>query len=205
MRVVCMVIENERECEIIAAEPHGKPPLGLLLLLVWPAQKSLRDQEASGRPLAHDGALSLGSFTLATPPGGVGRSSGHSNTLITLLRVRVRCPGGTVAAFRLSCYHVRVGEVIGGVPLGVRWRLGPQRDGRQATCRTRGHVPPPMCCHPTNDLPPICGASRRASSPSSCRRCARRWSAGASRITRRRAVCTLGLEPWTSPARIFAH
>ena len=37
--------------------------------------KSLRDQEASGRPLAHDGALSLGSFTLATPPGGVGRSS----------------------------------------------------------------------------------------------------------------------------------
>ena len=102
----------------------------LIIIISVARSKSLRDQEASGRPLAHDGALSLGSFTLATPPGGVGGSSGHSNTLITLLRVGVRCPGGTVAAFRLSGYYVGVGEVIGGVPMGVRWRRGQQRDGR---------------------------------------------------------------------------
>ena len=42
--------------------------LVVIIIISVARSKSLRDQEASGRPLAHDGALSLGSFTLATRP-----------------------------------------------------------------------------------------------------------------------------------------
>ena len=76
----------------------GYPDELLLLLLVWPAQLSRARSGGIRSPVAHDRAFSLYSFTLATPPEGVG-GYGHSNTLITFLGTGVLRAWVGVVAF----------------------------------------------------------------------------------------------------------